>query len=115
MPSIATIVWRGQIRKYFVDAIGRQIRSLRALQKVHSIARARGDIIGAADNPQRNVRDIIIRAPAIGPAGFVHAQCRAKPVLILGLCRRNFQIETKELRAWIAAIRSRQRLAGILQ
>src|SRR5258705_12097201 len=100
MATAAPIIGSGQIGELFRDAILRNIKTIaqnravawnvvrararRATEKVHAVADARGEIVSAADYAQRDVRHIVIRAPAVGKTGRVAGQA-AEPLLIFRL------------------------------
>ena len=87
-----TIVWRRQVGKLSCYAVAGYVETIAgnraiartvigscagsAAEKIHAVARQTCDIVGAADNAQRNIGDVIIGPPAVGKSGLNRRRAR---------------------------------------
>jgi hypothetical protein len=90
VPAIPAVVWRWQIGKHCVDSVGRQIRSLRALEKIDPVTGARGDIVRAAHDSNCDVGYVVVGTAAVRKTRRI-ARESTEPLLIFRLIRREFK------------------------
>jgi len=90
-------------------------RPRRPIEEIDPITDASRNIIRTADNPEGNVRDVIVRPSTIRPASLIWTQRRPEAVLIFGACGLDPEVEAQEFRTGRAAIVPVQGLPWVFQ
>src|SRR5262245_40010297 len=120
VPAVPPVVWRREKWELCRDAVCGDIEAVvqdspiagavrhagpgRAFEKVDAVAGTVIDVELAADYPDGDVSDVVVRPPAVGPAGRIITQCRAQPILAFWGCWGDAEVKSQELGAGGATI-----------
>lgn len=106
MPAISSIEWRRKEWEFLRDAVGRLVTADRPHVEIHSIAEVRYGRVreDTGHNAQGHIGDIVVRSPAVRPAGSIRCRIaagvmgqRAEPLLTGSLGWRDVQVDSDEI------------------